>query len=302
MELLSEQESVMAFWRLKSMDITNPFTRQFWTKENLFGVTMRERLEEQMKYEWQLTDFKKKLHSECEIPEDFFCPITLDIFDHPVVTRYGHLFSKYQLTHSLALHGYCPLTRKPLTKNDLIEDSNLNHLINEVKLQHQKINTTINELKKMDDAVVLQKDIQIYHAVIEVKTKQLHEIVNALVADDIKNRLKIDKNKEEHLQYWSEQNRSCFHGRGGVEIRHPGSHSLFRVPTRVYHMIQAASEQHSSQHKLVDAIDYARVRKSPLYNNPFSFLTRKPITASVYGAESIEEIDLREEEKRPTVS
>jgi hypothetical protein len=64
------------------------------------------------------------------IPDEFICPLTLEIFKIPMVTRYGHNFEKDALLHWLEQHNQCPLTRYPLSLNDGIINRSLLSKIN----------------------------------------------------------------------------------------------------------------------------------------------------------------------------
>lgn len=58
-----------------------------------------------------------------QVPNDFICPITLEIFSHPVVNMEGRTFEREALLSWLEEHnGTCPLTRKVLKPSDFITD------------------------------------------------------------------------------------------------------------------------------------------------------------------------------------
>jgi hypothetical protein len=48
------------------------------------------------------------------------CPLTLDSMQDPVMTRWGHNFERMALLTWLQRHDECPLTRNPMTLQDII--------------------------------------------------------------------------------------------------------------------------------------------------------------------------------------
>lgn len=55
-----------------------------------------------------------------DIPEDFLCPITQELFRDPVQDMFGHTYERSAILHWLGAHGTCPMTRKPMKPSDLI--------------------------------------------------------------------------------------------------------------------------------------------------------------------------------------
>jgi hypothetical protein len=91
------------------------------------------------------------------IPVEFICPLTLKMFDIPMVTRYGHTFERHAILHWLEQHHECPLTRSPLSLNDIIIDRSLLSKIRvwkNAKRQQQRQDKTDVEPAK----VVIDKD------------------------------------------------------------------------------------------------------------------------------------------------
>lgn len=54
------------------------------------------------------------------IPEDFVCPLTLELMDEPVMTRWGHSFERYAIMKWMEYHDHCPMTRNPISLQDVI--------------------------------------------------------------------------------------------------------------------------------------------------------------------------------------
>lgn len=47
------------------------------------------------------------------------CPITKQVIKNPVRTPYGHLFERLAIQYHVRQYKNCPVTRKPLTIDDL---------------------------------------------------------------------------------------------------------------------------------------------------------------------------------------
>jgi hypothetical protein len=54
------------------------------------------------------------------VPAVPVCPITYEPIEHPVRTKYGHVFERDALLTWVLMHGTCPLTRQPLCMADIV--------------------------------------------------------------------------------------------------------------------------------------------------------------------------------------
>ena len=59
----------------------------------------------------------------------YTCPINMEIFVDPVITKEGYTFERHAIVKWLATNNTCPLSRGPLTINELIPNKNLKHQI-----------------------------------------------------------------------------------------------------------------------------------------------------------------------------
>lgn len=59
---------------------------------------------------------------EKTIPQEFICPITLQVMVHPLTTRTGLSFERSAILDWLECYETCPLTRQPLRACDLIRN------------------------------------------------------------------------------------------------------------------------------------------------------------------------------------
>lgn len=80
----------------------------------------------------------------------------------------------------------------------------------------------------------------------------------------IKNKIKIDSQNQEHLQYWHNLTGHCCHGNGGEEIMHYATGAVYRVPNRIKAMMVVANRQFDNPIALLRALDAARRSKTKL--------------------------------------
>jgi hypothetical protein len=81
-------------------------------------------------------------------PNEFRCPLTLEIMEDPVMTRLGHSFERNELFLWLQKNQVCPLTRNPLKLSDIITNKALKGKIQEWK---KKNGQTIEDSNESDD-------------------------------------------------------------------------------------------------------------------------------------------------------
>lgn len=60
-------------------------------------------------------------------PTSFVCPLTRRLMEDPVMDGCAHSFERTAIAHWLHAHDCCPISRKPLTEEDLIP----NHVLSE---------------------------------------------------------------------------------------------------------------------------------------------------------------------------
>jgi len=67
------------------------------------------------------------------VPEDFYCPITGHLMDHPVSCPEGHTYEKSAITTWLQEKGTCPMTRARLSVSDLVPNKAMNRSIESIR-------------------------------------------------------------------------------------------------------------------------------------------------------------------------
>jgi hypothetical protein len=69
---------------------------------------------------------------EIEAPDEFVCSISLEVMSDPVMSRYGQSFERYAILQWLNKgHGVCPLSRRPMSLQDLVTNNALRLKIQE---------------------------------------------------------------------------------------------------------------------------------------------------------------------------
>ena len=63
------------------------------------------------------------------VPEEFLCPLTLEVIHDGVMSKYGHHFEKSAIMEWLQSNDRCPLTRQPLSPSMIITDYHFNERI-----------------------------------------------------------------------------------------------------------------------------------------------------------------------------
>lgn len=77
-------------------------------------------------YSQEEQDLENDLCDDLNIPSEFVCPLTLEIMNDPVVSRYGKNFERSSILQWLREgHDTCPLTRQPMILSDLVTDHRL---------------------------------------------------------------------------------------------------------------------------------------------------------------------------------
>ena len=55
---------------------------------------------------------------EVEIPQEFICPLTLEVMADPVVNKHNQAYERCAIIEWVGEHGTCPLTRSPCRVTD----------------------------------------------------------------------------------------------------------------------------------------------------------------------------------------
>ncbi|CDW86368.1 ubox domain containing protein [Stylonychia lemnae] len=72
----------------------------------------------------------------------FFCPISNQLIEEPVISKYGHIYEKKSIMEWIKRKSACPITYKSLKNEDLIPIYSLKQDIQEYKQRLQSQKTT----------------------------------------------------------------------------------------------------------------------------------------------------------------
>ncbi len=104
--------------------------------------------------------------------------------------------------------------------------------------------------------------------------------------------LYLDNSQERDLEFWTQQTRT-FLGFGGKEVKI--NDTSYRVPTRIHHMMTVLKTDFPDKESFMAAFNKARSAKPSCFSNPFSFLTRKKNTSTVYNTGNITNLQITED-------
>lgn len=60
-----------------------------------------------------------------EIPDEYICPLTLELMLDPVMSKYGNSYERSAILQWVARRNSCPLTRRPLHLSDIVTNHHL---------------------------------------------------------------------------------------------------------------------------------------------------------------------------------
>jgi len=83
------------------------------------------------------------------VPEEYLCPLTMELMERPLMSRHGHNFEQEAILRWLEEgNGTCPLTRKPMGVRDLVSNFYLQKRIDEWKIQNAAAATATTIARK----------------------------------------------------------------------------------------------------------------------------------------------------------
>ena len=89
---------------------------------------------------------------EENVKNSFVCPIVDNNIRNPVSNQYGFTFESEAINQWLNSNGTCPMSRKPMSKMDLIPNKNLQNAIKFLVLK-EKYNKTNKENKILENEI-----------------------------------------------------------------------------------------------------------------------------------------------------
>jgi hypothetical protein len=76
--------------------------------------------------------------SDLEIPDEYTCPLTLELMKDPVMTKYGNSYERSAILKWVARgNARCPLTRRPLHLSDIVTNHHLRGKIRQFQKENE---------------------------------------------------------------------------------------------------------------------------------------------------------------------
>jgi hypothetical protein len=76
-----------------------------------------------------MDDANEEGGEHCEPPDDFCCPISLELMEDPVITPYGTTYDRASIVAVINERGIDPLVMQPLTEDQLAPNRVLRSMI-----------------------------------------------------------------------------------------------------------------------------------------------------------------------------
>jgi hypothetical protein len=93
-----------------------------------------------------------------KVPDEFICPITMEVMEFPLMTRTGLNFDRDAILQWIKTNGSCPLTRKPMRPSDLVSNRKLHQDITKWRIQNGLTEEDDDETENSDDSFCLPSD------------------------------------------------------------------------------------------------------------------------------------------------
>ena len=62
------------------------------------------------------------MSNEREVPEEYICPITLEVMEDPVIAPDGYTYERTAIMQELEIRGISPMTRQEMNASQLISN------------------------------------------------------------------------------------------------------------------------------------------------------------------------------------
>ena len=86
------------------------------------------------------------MEAETFVPNEFYCPITGELMNHPMSEQSGHSYERESIMRWLATKNTSPMTNLPLIESDLTENLALKRSIDSIR---DKINSDQMKIKAL---------------------------------------------------------------------------------------------------------------------------------------------------------
>ena len=118
------------------------------------------------------------------IPDEYKCPIGMDIFSDPVIASDGHTYERENITKWLEKNPYSPMTRQPMSLGNLITNYALRDAIDRWKLQNSATGPTQvpNHPPKGFTVIVKAPSADSAHILLDIQTSHTEPMETVLIA------------------------------------------------------------------------------------------------------------------------
>jgi len=320
--------------QIATMDSWNPFSSQFWTAHNLFGTSNTEdnqpvaanqpstapvsiaaspaqiELQEVKVVPANQSLLRKTL--EDAIPMEFQDPITLVIPYDVFITIYGSFYDRTTLIEhwkfQSAVHTPLsdPLSRLPLDLSSELADEKNEHIQfvkNSLKTAHKKY-TELSQLIDNADQASEEKCSEHIARFSQSLRDQLPHFQNALEIlcrphkiKIVKNRLKLDKDSTENLDFWHQPSIGYIHSKLSSCSRSPilfftnsaqkGSHI---IPKSIAALMETAAQDYKTTDDLLNSITQTIRTERSWFRDHFCCCTRNSNELKLMQSDSVESL------------
>jgi len=112
------------------------------------------RLDEALQSGWGRLLEKSAFRTEYRpLPDGFYCPIMCELLTDPVISQEGNSYEREAIEHWILANGFSPITRTPLTVEELRENNALYELIQKEKGRNsESVHPSIRRWRESGDA------------------------------------------------------------------------------------------------------------------------------------------------------
>lgn len=193
-----------------------------------------------------------------DIPRDFINFFDEELIINPVMTKSGHIFEQKSIEKWLKDNPTSPLTREPLSKEELVSAPRLKDILNEFKSDQEEMLEKISTIQSLREETMIRNTMEQFSKRVKNYVKQFeiakNELLEQIIIRSTKNKLFLDINIPEHLDFWNEQKR-CLDV-GLVKVQH--KKQRFRLSHPVHNVLMAANREYKRVSEFQNAIKQAQ--------------------------------------------
>ncbi|HSW93537.1 MAG TPA: U-box domain-containing protein [Gammaproteobacteria bacterium] len=213
---------------------------------------------------------------EVEIPKSLTDSISWELFKEPVVTPYGHVYSRAVILQNLmGRNKVCPLSNQPL-REDLLSDAPpaITAVLSNFHTMRAQVIAAITATPAEKDVHIAAYRTGLAGLDQAMEQARGHLITQANNIQRIKNQLQINRNDQKHTDFWKTK------GKSGQNI-----------PDHVQQMMDVAAQPYMKVSDFTKAIDDAR--QLSWSSRFFKACSRAPETKLLYETKDLSKLTIR---------